>query len=201
MEVKICGVTRREDLAAISGIGASYAGFILAEGSPRRISPLCAGTLLDACGPLGLRGVLVVRDLPLEELREMLLGLHPYAVQLHGAESPEYARALASAVSCRIWKAVRLDSRQALAEALEFPCHAIVADSGGGTGRPCDWTLAARLAALRRTFLAGGITPENLSEACRRVGPAGVDLSSGVESAPGIKDFNKLQRLKEALRK
>ncbi len=201
MEVKICGVTRREDLAAIAGIGASYAGFILAAGSPRRVDPQRAGELLSACRESGLRGVLVVRNLPLEELQGLLASLHPYAVQLHGTESPEYARALSSAVSCRIWKAVRLDSMPALAQALEFPCHAVVADSGGGTGRPCDWLLAARLASRRRIFLAGGLTPENLCEACRRVAPAGIDLSSGVESAPGIKDFNKLQQLKEALQK
>ena len=76
----------------------------------------------------------------------------------------------------------------------------IVADSGGGTGRPCRWDLAEKLARRRPTVLAGGLCAENLSEAVRAVHPAGIDISSGAESAPGIKDFQKLQLIAKRIR-
>ena len=80
-----------------------------------------------------------------------------------------------------------------------FPCAVVVADSGGGTGRPCRWDLAARLAARRTVFLGGGITPDNVREAIEQVRPAGIDVSSGVESTPGVKDRNLIEKLAERI--
>ena len=197
MLLKVCGITRREDLEAVARIGADYAGFILAEGSPRRVKEERAQALLERCRALGMKGVLVVRDLPLESLQGLLGRLKPDVVQLHGSESPEYASFL---MGVEVWKAFRLLDDRALEEAVHFPAQVALADSGGGTGRPCSWPLARELSARRRIFLAGGLNPGNLREAICQVRPDGVDLSSGVESAPGIKSLTKLQQLGECLK-
>ena len=88
---------------------------------------------------------------------------------------------------------------KALAEAADFPAAMIVADSGGGSGKPCRWDLAAELARRRPVMLAGGLTPENIREAICTVRPAGGDVSSGVESAPGVKDHWKIRLLAERI--
>ena len=194
MLLKICGITRKEDLFAAEEAGADYAGFILVPGSPRRISPEAAGEMIRSasCGT-----VCVVRDMPLDELNDAIAFLRPDIVQLHGSETPEYAAGIAGA---EVWKAVRMESESDLREALAFPCARIVADSGGGTGKRCRWDLASRLAAERSVFLAGGITPENVREAAGAVRPAGIDVSGGVEASPGIKDHRKIQLLAERIR-
>ena len=140
--------------------------------------------------------VFVVRDMPLDELNSLIAEFRPDVVQLHGSESADYARSVNGA---EVWKAFDLNSEAALAEAEAFPCAMAVADSGGGTGRPCRWDLAARLAATRPVFLGGGITPDNIRNAVSQVHPAGIDVSSGVETAPGIKDRDLIQKLAERI--
>ena len=194
MLLKICGITRVEDIAAVGRAGADYAGIILVPRSPRfvprdRIAPLMAAAP-------NAKKVFVVRDMPLDDLNALIAERHPYAVQLHGSESADYARGVTGA---EVWKAFNLNSESVLAEAEAFPCAMVVADSGGGTGRPCDWTLAARLASKRPILLAGGVTPDNVREAIGRVKPAGIDVSGGVESAPGIKDGKLIQLIAERI--
>ena len=194
MLLKICGITRVEDMAEVGRAGADYAGIILVPRSPRfvprdRIAPLIAEAP-DA------KKVFVVRDMPLPELNALIAEFHPHAVQLHGSETADYARGVTGA---EVWKAFNLNSESVLAEAEAFPCAMVVADSGGGTGRPCDWTLAARLASVRPILLAGGVTPDNVREAIGRVNPAGIDVSGGVESAPGIKDGKLIQLIAERI--
>lgn len=193
--LKICGITRPRDAAAAEAVGADFIGMIFVPGSPRCVD-LETARRIAAAAPR-CRSVCVVRDLPISELRRLIAELHPRAVQLHGAESPEYARTVTGA---EVWKAVNLASEAALDEALAFPAAMIVADSGGGTGRPCRWDLAEKLARRRPTMLAGGLNPENLCAALQAVHPAGVDVSSGAESTPGIKDIHKLQRIAERIK-
>ena len=193
MLLKLCGITRTEDMAIAEKFVADYAGMVLVPGTPRfvprdRIAPLMAA---NRC-----KKVFVVRDMPLAELNALIAEFHPDVVQLHGCESPDYARGVRGAA---VWKAFDLNSETALAEAEAFPCEMIVADSGGGTGRVCRWDLAAELACTRRIFLAGGITPENVRDAVEQVHPAGIDVSGGVESAPGIKDRFLIQKLTERI--
>lgn len=193
MLLKLCGITRAEDMAAAEEAGADYTGMVLVPGTPRfvprdRIAALMAANRCEK--------VFVVRDMPPAELNALIAEFRPDIVQLHGGESPEYARNVRGAV---VWKAFDLNSETALAEAEAFPCETIVADSGGGTGRVCRWDLAAKLARTRRIFLAGGITPENVLDAVERVHPAGIDVSGGVESAPGIKDRFLIQKLTERI--
>ena len=194
MLLKICGITRTEDMAAAERAGADYTGMILVPGTPRFV-PLERIPALMAANRC--KKVFVVRDMPLHEINALIGEFHPDAVQLHGNESAEYARSVAGT---EVWKAINLNSEAALAEAEQFPCAMIVADSGGGTGRPCRWDLAARLASVRPVFLGGGITPDNVCGAVAQVHPAGIDVSSGVESAPGVKDPVLIQTLAERIR-
>ena len=193
MLLKICGITRPEDMAAAEHAGAGYTGMILVPGIPRfvpreRIPVLMASS---RC-----KKVFVVRNMPLDELNKLIAEFQPDAVQLHGNESADYAQAV---TGTDVWKAFNLNSETARAEAEAVPCARVVADSGGGTGRPCRWDLAARLASVRPVFLGGGITPDNVCDAIAQVHPAGIDVSSGVESAPGIKDHLLIRKLSERI--
>ena len=193
MLLKICGITRTEDMAAAEQAGAGYTGMILVPGTPRFVPRDRIPVLMSAAR---CRKVFVVRDMPLSELNALIAEFRPDAVQLHGNESADYARAV---TGTEVWKAFNLNSEAALADAEAFPCSMVVADSGGGTGHPCRWDLAARLASVRPTLLGGGITPDNVREAINQVHPAGIDVSSGVESAPGIKDHLLIQKLTERI--
>lgn len=193
MLLKLCGITRTEDMTAAEEAGADYTGIILVSGTPRFVPRDRIAVLMTAnrC-----KKVFVVRNMPLDELNALIAEFRPDVVQLHGGESPDYARGVRGAA---VWKAFNLNSEAVLAEAETFPCEMIVADSGGGTGRVCRWDLAAKLAHTRRIFLAGGITPDNVRKAVEQVRPAGIDVSGGVESAPGIKDRNLIQKLTERI--
>ena len=193
MLLKICGITRPEDMAAAEHAGADYTGMILVPGTPRFVPRERIPVLMTAAR---CKKVFVVRDMPLADLNALIAEFRPDAVQLHGAESADYARNVAGA---EVWKAFNLNSEAALAEAEAFPCALVVADSGGGAGRPCRWDLAARLASVRPTLLGGGITPDNVRDAIEQVHPAGIDVSSGVESAPGIKDHLLIRKLSERI--
>ena len=193
MLLKLCGITRPEDMAVAERAGADYIGMILVPGTPRFVPRERIPVLMAA---VHCKKVFVVRDLPLGELNALIAEFRPDAVQLHGNESADYAQAV---TGTDVWKAFNLNSEAALAEAEAFPCSMVVADSGGGTGHPCRWDLAARLASVRPVLLGGGITPDNVREAIAQVRPAGIDVSSGVESAPGIKDHTLIHKLAERI--
>ena len=193
MILKLCGITRAEDMAAAARAGADYAGMVLVPGTPRFVP---RGRMAELMAAASCKKVFVVRDMPFDELNALIAEFRPDVVQLHGRETPDYAKSLAGA---EVWKAFNLKDEAVLAEAEAFPCAMVVADSGGGTGRPCRWDLAEKLARKRPVMLAGGITPENVREAVVQVRPAGIDVSSGVESAPGIKDSQLIQTLVERI--
>ena len=193
MLLKLCGITRPEDMAVAERAGADYVGMILVPGTPRFVPRERIPVLMAA---VHCKKVFVVRDLPLGELNALIAEFRPDAVQLHGNESADYAQAV---TGTDVWKAFNLNSEAALAEAEAFPCSMVVADSGGGTGHPCRWDLAARLASVRPVLLGGGITPDNVRNAINQVHPAGIDVSSGVESTPGIKDHLLIHKLAERI--
>ena len=190
MLLKICGITREEDARYAASCGADYVGAIHVESSKRFVTIEQAKKIFAIAKPA--KTVLVVRDMELDKLQAIINEIHPYAVQLHGHESADNAVCLKNV---KIWKAFNVNILNDLQEALDFPADMIVADSGGGTGKPCDWTRAAELARYRSIFLAGGITPENVQEAIAAVHPAGIDVAGGVESAPGIKDHDKIYQI------
>ena len=190
MLLKICGITREEDAWCAASCGADFIGAIHVESSKRFVTIEEAKRIFAAAK--SAKAILVVRDMELEKLQAIIDDVHPYAVQLHGCESADYAVRLKNV---KIWKAFNVNMLNNLQEAVDFPADMIVADSGGGMGKPCDWTRAAELARHRSIFLAGGITPENVSEAITAVHPVGIDVAGGVESAPGIKDHEKIKKL------
>ncbi len=192
--VKICGLTNLRDAECAIAAGADFLGFVLVPASPRCISVELVRNLVRDL-PRAAKTVGVVADLPLCELRRLLDAAELDLLQLHGHETADTARGLPRE---RLWKAAHLRTPQDVALAATFPVAAIVADAAvgdrrGGTGQTGDWELARRLAGRTRTILAGGLTPDNVAAAVRQVRPFGVDVSSGVESAPGRKDPGKVR--------
>jgi phosphoribosylanthranilate isomerase len=195
MIVKICGITRLEDAEAAVAAGAGAIGFIFWPNSPRFIDPYRARKIAAALPPFVMPvGVFV--NQPLDHVNSVASLVRLGAVQLHGDETPGFAAAVSGpvmkAVSCRqevaAWPArvrLLLDVNDPVAR--------------GGTGRTIDWAAAAGIAAQREIVLAGGLTPDNVAEAIARVRPFGIDVSSGVERAPGIKDHRRLRALFEAV--
>jgi len=195
--VKICGITRLDDAKAAVERGANAIGFVFWKKSPRFIDPYRA-RMITATLPPFVTPVGVFVDQPIDEVAGIASLAHLGAVQLHGAETPAYA----AAIGRPIVKAVTLNDEPS---ADVWPAHVtLLIDAHdpvkrGGTGRTIDWTAAASMAALRPCLLAGGLTPDNIADAIARVHPFGVDISSGVESAPGIKDHRRLTALFEAI--
>jgi len=207
VKVKICGLCRPEDARAAADAGADALGLNFVPESPRGLkSREAARAVLAGAQPFaGLLVGLFVNpklDEVLVAAREVPLG----AIQLHGEEPAEFGHELRRRLRVPLWKAYRVATREDLA-ALErdaWPCDAVVLDARvaggprGGTGRAFDWGLLADFRPLVPLVLAGGVTPENVAEAVRRVRPAWVDTASGVESAPGVKDAAKVRAFIEA---
>ena len=197
--VKVCGLTRREDVLLAADLGADALGFILAP-SPRRVDLAALEVLVRDLPPSVLR-VGVVAD-PAPEEREAIRASGLLQVlQFHGRESP----GTLGTPGLGAWKALAVRGAEDLDRGeLYEEADLLVLDGGspgrGGTGVPFDWSLL-RDRPLRRPFLlAGGLGPENLGAALETVRPWGVDLNSGVESARGIKDEGKLRRAFETVR-
>lgn len=208
--VKICGITRTEDAALAVELGADALGFVFAE-SPRRVSPEKVREILGALP--GLPSVtpvgVFVNESP-ERIWEIVAECGLRAVQLHGDESPEVAEELAGvrhrASGIPVIKAIRVRDGSSLDTLTSCPASAFLLDAYspeayGGTGQRFDWDLARQAVATgRQIVLSGGLTPETVGEAIRTVRPFGVDVSSGVEVAPGRKDPAKLRAFFEAVR-
>ncbi|HEY3398286.1 MAG TPA: phosphoribosylanthranilate isomerase [Armatimonadota bacterium] len=203
--LKVCGLRRPEDLLRAQAAGARYLGLIVEIPRSPRCVTLPEATALAALAPGQI--VAVVADLPEERLAALVAALHPAALQLHGAETPaEVACLRVCFPGLELWKGVGLpvEAKQARAYA-EAGATALLVDTRtaaglGGSGVACDWAAAAALVAAGPlpVILAGGLNPENLEEAARQVCPAGLDVSSGVEQAPGVKSEERLTALGEA---
>jgi phosphoribosylanthranilate isomerase len=193
--VKICGITCAEDALAAVAAGAAGLGFMFFRGSKRYIAPEAALAICRQLPPFVAKvGVFV--DAPVTEVRAAVAACGLDTVQLHGTETPAQCASLAPVP---VIKAFRVADETSLLPLAEFPVAAWLLDSYvpgelGGTGARFNWDLAVRARALGRPIiLAGGLTPENVGEAVRRVRPFGVDVSSGVESAPGRKDPDRMR--------
>ena len=200
MLIKVCGITRLEDAEAAVEQGAQALGFVFWPDSPRFIDPYRARAITSKLPALVTPvGVFVNQRAEYVNGVASLVGLG--AVQLHGDESPSYAATMKRPVV----KAIALSAAGAIDDVAAWPLRiTLLLDAHdpvrrGGTGRTIDWALASPVATARRVFLAGGLTAENVGEAIARVKPFGIDVSSGVESAPGIKDHGRLKALFEAV--
>ncbi len=196
--VKICGLTDPEAIAVAAAEGAAYLGFVFYPPSPRALSPERFAALRTAV-PAGPRCVGVFVD-PEDELLARVLAAAPLDwVQLHGGETPARVAALKAAFGLPVIKALRVAGREDLdaCAAFETVADMFLFDAPpprragalpGGNAEAFDWDLLARATPRRPWILAGGLEVDNLDEAVRRTGARTVDVSSGVEAAPGVKD-------------
>jgi indole-3-glycerol phosphate synthase/phosphoribosylanthranilate isomerase len=194
--VKICGLTRSEDAALIADAGATHVGMIFAERSPRRVAEQ-ASEIAQAARDGGAKLVGVFQDQEPDFVTANAKRLGLDAVQLHGSESvSDFAGA-----APEIWAACPVGDEAAPeregADRILYDTNAN--GQSGGTGRVFDWSKVAGRPQLPNAFLAGGLSPANAREA-QRVGAHGLDVSSGVEAKPGIKDAEKVQALFDSLR-
>ncbi len=200
MKVKICGITRHEDARLALELGAWALGFVFHPPSPRRVLPEAVAEIIERLPP-GTISVGVFVDAPLAEVQRTVERTGLKAVQLHGGETPAYAAAVRAE---RVIKAFRVKGGFDVREIDAYPGCLVLLDtyvegSPGGTGRSCDLRIAREAQGRAPIILAGGLTPENVEEVIRAVGPEGIDVSSGVEARPGEKDPAKLRRLFEAV--
>jgi phosphoribosylanthranilate isomerase len=198
--VKFCGITRAQDADAAVGLGADAVGLVLAAGSPRFISLEQAAIIRRRLPPF-VQAVALFRNTPAADVERALAALQPDVLQFHGDETPEYCagfgRPYLRAVPMQDPGALAdWERRFAGAAALLLDAHA--AGEPGGQGRTFAWEA---IRASRPDVLAGGLTADNVGEAVRQLRPYAVDVSSGIEAAPGVKDEGKMRRFIEAVRK
>lgn len=192
---KICGLTRLDQVQECARLGASWVGLNFWPKSKRYLSPDILRDWREDW-PEGLTrvGVFVNPELPevLSALDSGLIGV----AQLHGEEPPEFCASLKRAGHA-VWKAFGVEGQSSLEPISTYEVDALVLDAYcpgtyGGTGKQCDWALARKVVERfpeRKVMLSGGLTPSNLAEAIARVQPWAVDVASGVEASPGVKDM------------
>jgi phosphoribosylanthranilate isomerase len=200
--IKICGLTRREDAELAAGAGADFLGVVLVPGTPRALSPKAAR---DVLGGLAPPAVAVMADLPLDQAAALAETIGAAVVQLHGGETPAFAGDLKELGPWKVWKAIRVKGVEDVLRGLD--AYGAVVDGilldgwhprkKGGSGTPFSWEEVAEVRGKVpeevRLIAAGGLSPENVEEAIRRLRPHVVDVSSGVEERPGIKSPEKVR--------
>jgi len=206
--IKFCGMTRPGDVRLASELGVDAVGFVFAPGSPRRLQPEEARAMRIELEPL-VDAVAVFMDNTADEVRAVVKQVRPSLLQFHGAEDDAFCRSFglpyikgiamgADAPARRPDHAAALHMRYPAAAAFLFDGHA--AGGEGGTGRTFDWSRIPT--GLGKPFvLAGGLTADNVQDAILATLPWGVDVASGVEVAPGIKDGDKMRRFVEEVRR
>lgn len=202
--VKICGITRTEDALAALRAGADWLGFIRWPGSPRWLpAEACSRVIEETRERAGrdFQAVGVHMNSDPDEFFEDVDRSGIDRLQLHGDETPDFVRRM----QLPVMKTIRVRDAGSLKLADEYPGVPLLTDTydpvlPGGTGRSYDPALLADLVARRRVMVAGGLTPQNVAGVVRFLRPFGVDVSSGVETAPGIKDHQKIADFVAAVR-
>ncbi|MEM1167805.1 MAG: phosphoribosylanthranilate isomerase [Cyanobacteria bacterium P01_H01_bin.35] len=219
MRVKICGITKLEQGQAIANMGATDLGFICFPKSPRYITPENIKNIVDKL-PKNIDKIGVFVNPEIDLLSEIIINTKLNGIQLHGDESPEFCNQLRQSIpnNIEIIKGLRIKSPQDLTRANLYENHvntllldAYHPDQFGGTGKTLDWKIIEEFHPTFPWLLAGGLTPENVTEAIQKfilVSQAkiefnhkfcGIDLSSGVETAPGDKNLIKVKKLFDSL--
>lgn len=201
IRVKICGLRTLADVAAVSAAGAAYAGFVFFPKSPRHLS-IAQARELTLAAPMGLAKVALVVDADDALLDAITEAMPLDMLQLHGVESPDRVAEVRARYGLPVMKAVGVADEGDLAAVFDYSLVAdqILVDAKppknaalpGGNGLSFDWRLVAQRRWLRPWMLAGGLTPDNVAEAIRLTNARQVDVSSGVESAPGVKDAGRI---------
>jgi phosphoribosylanthranilate isomerase len=197
LKVKICGITRLEDALAAVRLGADALGFNFWPRSKRYLPPAAARAIVRRLPPL-VTAVGVFVDPSRDEVLRAADASGVVMAQLHGDESPE----LCLSLPVPVLKAIRVADAGTLVQLASYDVRGFLLDTPGpgygGSGRTFDWSLVAEVAREMPIVLAGGLTPENVGEAVRAVHPWAVDVASGVESAPGLKDEDRMRRFIDA---
>jgi len=198
VRIKICGLTRQEDIEAVNRARPEYCGFVFWKGSKRRyIEPSKAALLIRELAP-EIRPVGVFLDEPISSLIESCLISGVDMVQLHGSEDETYIAEVRKRLGKPVIKAFKITSAEDIRLARESAADYIMLDSGAGTGRTFSWDLIGELG--REYFLAGGLDPDNVELALKELEPYCLDVSSGVET-DGVKDPDKIQRFIDKVRR
>ena len=197
-KIKLCGLTRPEDIAAANALQPEYIGFVFAAKSKRAVSPEKAAELKAQLSPEIQAVGVFVNEMP-ETVARLLNENIIDIAQLHGQEDEAYIHRLRELTNKLLIQAFRVDGPESLAKAQKSPADLILLDSGaGGTGTAFDWTLLEKFE--RPYFLAGGLDPDTVGDAVKRFHPYAVDVSSGIETA-GKKDKQKMAAFVAAVRK
>ena len=197
--VKICGITRLEDAQAAVTWGANAIGFVFWPKSPRCVDVELASRIRSTLPP-AISAIGVFVDQPVEDVNDIANRVDLDAVQLHGSEDVTYAKA----ITRRVVKALAVGGDEPPVLSTWPKGVMVLLDvhdpvKRGGTGKVIDWVAASGMAQQREIILAGGLNPENVRDAIERVKPYGIDVSSGVEVSPGIKDHERIKALFEAV--
>lgn len=196
-KIKLCGLTRPEDVAAANALEPEFVGFVFAPKSRRYVTGEQAQTLRKQLSS-AIQAVGVFVDEEPEQVAALLEAGVIDLAQLHGREDEDYLKRLRALTENPIIQAFQIKTTEDLERAEESSADCILLDSGAGTGTAFDWTL---LSNLRRPYLlAGGLGPDNVAQAIRFLHPWGVDVSSGIETG-GVKDFKKMAAFVAAVRK
>jgi phosphoribosylanthranilate isomerase len=203
-KIKFCGITRIDDAELAADLGAWAIGLIFWPGSPRRCSPADAVEIAAAV-KRRTEVVGVFANATLDEVASSADAIGLTMLQLHGEEGPAYCGEAARRTGCKVIKAVRVRSGGEIQALAQFHTGYHLLDSyrpgcPGGTGEAFDWELARAHSGEVPLILSGGLTPENVADAIETVRPFAVDVASGVERAPGVKDADKLQAFAAAVR-
>lgn len=202
--IKICGITRAQDAELAVDLGAWGLGFILWPHSPRVADPAVAAGIARAMRRRAqLVGVFV--DQPLDEVAALADALGLTHLQLHGDEGPAYCTEARRRTGCRVIKAARVATAADLRNLERYATDLHLLDAAvpgrqGGSGQAWDWRLVAQRRSSVPMILSGGLTPETVGDGIAAVHPWAVDVASGVESAPGVKDPDKLAAFMAAVR-
>ena len=195
-ELKICGLSRLEDIIAVNRHGADYAGFVFFQKSKRYVDPYKANELIELLRS-DITPVGVFMDEPIDNVVRIARISGVELIQLHGHESEEYVEYIKRTLDRPVIKAYKASEEGALEKAENSNADYIMIDSGAGSGKKFDWSILQGF--KRDYFLAGGLDPESVGEAIRTLEPFAVDVSSGVET-DGIKDEKKIAEFINAVR-
>ena len=193
VKVKICGMTNLKDVKVAVDGGVDAVGFIFYKKSPRLVTMQTVREIVLELPPF-VDSVGVFVDETAEQINKIADRCNLDRVQLHGDESPAFCKKIRR----RVIKAIRVKDIQSLKKLSDYPVSSFLLDTFsedqyGGTGKVFDWNLAYPAKKYGPIILAGGLTPINVHQAIQRIQPYGVDVCSGVESQPGIKDHKKMQ--------
>ena len=206
VEIKICGLSTPETVDAAVDAGATHVGLVHYAPSPRHVSLEQAAALRRRV-PERVKVVLLLVSMEALPTAQALDAVKPDVVQFHGAETPEWLALIKNNTPVEVWKAIGVRNAESLQHALTFKdaVHRVLYDAAagalpGGNGLALDWSLLANAKHEMPWGLAGGLTPGNVAEAIRATGAPLVDASSGLETAPGVKDVDLIRAFCKAAR-